>query len=130
IDMLAPHQTKNILELGIWQGGSPLFYGKATDAEKVVAIDLRAKNPALDQIIETHGLGDKVKLHFHTSQDDREAVERIIDTEFQGEPIDLVIDDASHLYEYTKKSFEIIFPKLRPGGLYIIEDWQWAHIVN
>jgi len=34
LDMLAPHDTGNILELGIWQGGSPLFYGKATDAKK------------------------------------------------------------------------------------------------
>ena len=76
LDMLAPHDTGNILELGIWQGGSPLFYGKATDAKKVVAINLRSKNPALDEIIETHGLGDPVKLHFNTSQDDREAVER------------------------------------------------------
>jgi predicted O-methyltransferase YrrM len=130
LDMLAPHDTGNILELGIWQGGSPLFYGKATDAKKVVAIDLRAKNPALDEIIETHGLGDRVKLHFNTSQDDREAVESIIETDFDGQPIDLVIDDASHLYEPTKRSFEIIFPKLRQGGLYIIEDWQWAHLAN
>ena len=39
----------------------------------------------------------------------------------------MVVDDASHLYEPTKKSFETLFPLLRPGGLYIIEDWAWAH---
>jgi hypothetical protein len=42
-------------------------------------------------------------------------------------PLDLVIDDASHLYEATKASFEILFPLIEPGGLYIIEDWAWAH---
>jgi hypothetical protein len=145
LDFLAPHHTDNIFELGVWQGGSPLFYGLATDARKVVALDhlhkgprppeadhddvlARAyKNPALDKIIEERGIGDKVKLHFSVSQDDRAAVTEIIDREFAGEAIDLVIDDASHYYQHSRKSFEIVFPRLREGGLYIIEDWQWSH---
>jgi cephalosporin hydroxylase len=128
LDFLAPHSINNILELGIWQGGSPLFYGLATDARKVVALDIAASPPALDEIIREHGIADKVKLHFRTSQDDRGAVTAIMDREFGGEPIDLVIDDASHQYCFTRRSFEIVFPRLRPGGFYIIEDWQWAHI--
>jgi hypothetical protein len=146
LDFLAPHQTGNLLELGIWQGGSPLFYGLATDVRKVVALDLLNKNPppdlegqdlatvmayrnpALDQIIERYGIGDKVKLNFGVSQDDRAAVTEIVEREFGDEPIDLVIDDASHYYEQSRRSFEIVFPRLREGGLYIIEDWQWAHM--
>jgi hypothetical protein len=42
-------------------------------------------------------------------------------------PLDLVIDDASHIYGPTKASFQALFPLLRPGGLYLIEDWAWAH---
>ena len=38
-----------------------------------------------------------------------------IDQEFAGEPIDLVIDDASHYYEHSRRSFEIVFPRLREG---------------
>src|SRR5207237_7250205 len=49
--------------------------------------------------------------------------------EFDG-PLDLVIDDASHQYEPTRSSFETLFPLLRTGGLYIIEDWAWAHWVE
>lgn len=128
LDFLAPHSINNILELGIWQGGSPLFYGLATDARKVVALDIAASPPALDQIIRRHRIADKVRLHFGISQDDRAAVTAIMDREFGGEPIDLVIDDASHQYGFSRRSFEIVFPRLRPGGLYIIEDWQWAHI--
>jgi len=142
LDFLAPHRTDNLLELGIWQGGSPLFYGMATDAKRVVALDILNKepasenvidpiahrNPAIDEIVRRHRLGDRVKLHFGTSQADAAAVQAIIDSEFAGEPIDLVIDDASHHYDLTRRSFEIIFPRLREGGLYIIEDWQWAHL--
>jgi Methyltransferase domain len=141
LDFFAPYDTGNMLELGIWQGGSPLFYGLATDARKVVALDvLRAEpasagcspmyhaNPAIEQIVARHQLGDRVKLHFGVSQDDRAAVTAVMDKEFGDEPIDLVIDDASHHYELSRKSFEIVFPRLREGGMYIIEDWQWAHI--
>ena len=129
LDFFAPHATGNIFELGIWQGGSPLFYGLATDAKKVVALDIaNPAPPALDAIIARHRLADQVKLHFGVSQDDRQRVSAIIDQDFGGEPIDLVIDDASHQYGFTRRAFEIVFPRLRPGGFYIIEDWQWAHI--
>jgi cephalosporin hydroxylase len=146
LDFLAPHRIENLLELGIWQGGSPLFYGLATDVKRVVALDIISKdpatdqpdmapllrlahrNPAIDEVIFAHNLGEKVRLHFGTSQADSAAVTAIIDSEFDGAPIDLVIDDASHHYDLSRKSFEIIFPRLREGGLYIIEDWQWAHM--
>jgi cephalosporin hydroxylase len=144
LDFLAPHRIDNLFELGIWQGGSPLFYGLATDAKRVVALDILNKdlapdsldstqlmayrNPAIDEIISAHNLGEKVKLHFGTSQADPAAVKQILDSDFGGEQLDLVIDDASHYYDLSRKSFEIIFPRLREGGLYIIEDWQWAHM--
>jgi hypothetical protein len=37
------------------------------------------------------------------------------------------VDDASHTYEETRTSFEFLFPLLSPGGIYVIEDWSWAH---
>ena len=46
-----------------------------------------------------------------------------MDQEFGDEPLDLVIDDASHLYEPTRQSFQVLFPRLRHRGLYVIEDW-------
>jgi hypothetical protein len=37
---------------------------------------------------------------------------------------DIIIDDASHINEYTIQSFKLLFPKLKPGGIYAIEDLQ------
>lgn len=51
----------------------------------------------------------------------------LVDRTFLGEPMDLVVDDASHFYHETRESFRTLFPLLRPGGLYIVEDWGWAH---
>lgn len=44
--------------------------------------------------------------------------------------LDLVVDDASHMLSETLSSFEQFFPLLRPGGLYIIEDWSWGQWIS
>jgi hypothetical protein len=48
----------------------------------------------------------------------------IIATEFGAMPLDLVSDDASHLLRETRASFNALFPRLRSGGEYIIEDCE------
>lgn len=41
---------------------------------------------------------------------------------------DIIIDDCSHIGEYTRTSFWTLFRyNLKPGGLYIIEDWDTAY---
>ena len=68
----------------------------------------------------------KISLHFGKSQCDSEMLKRIVQGELADE-LDLVVDDASHTYEETRASFELLFPLLSPGGIYVIEDWSWAH---
>ncbi|MGB0498656.1 MAG: hypothetical protein ACPGID_09980 [Rubricella sp.] len=38
---------------------------------------------------------------------------------------DIVLDDASHASHHQQNAFLELFPKVRPGGLYIIEDLRW-----
>ncbi|MER9197302.1 hypothetical protein NKJ52_24360 [Mesorhizobium australicum] len=38
---------------------------------------------------------------------------------------DVIIDDASHASFHQQLAFKVLFPCLRPGGLYIIEDLGW-----
>jgi hypothetical protein len=40
-------------------------------------------------------------------------------------PLDIIIDDASHASLHQQFGFLELFPKLNPGGLYIIEDLHW-----
>lgn len=58
-----------------------------------------------------------VRPYYGVNQADTVALERIVADEFQGQPLDLVIDDASHMLEETRVSFNCLFPKLRAGGL-------------
>lgn len=42
-------------------------------------------------------------------------------------PLDIVIDDGSHENADVLRSFAVLFPLLRPGGLYVIEDLQTSY---
>ncbi len=125
--MFASHPPKNVLEFGIFQGGSPALFSLWFGVEKFVGIDICEPVPAFDEFCRTHPVGSKIRTYYRTSQTDRERVENIVQAEFGTTAIDAIIDDASHYYGHTRRTFEIAFPLLRPGGTYVIEDWGWAH---
>ncbi|MCK4782633.1 MAG: hypothetical protein KAV87_02700 [Desulfobacteraceae bacterium] len=41
--------------------------------------------------------------------------------------IDIIIDDGSHINEHVKISFKTLFPYLKDGGFYVIEDLQTSY---
>jgi hypothetical protein len=62
------------------------------------------------------------------SQDDPDFLGHL---HWQSGDYDLIIDDASHVSSLTVASFKILWPYLKPGGLYVVEDlhssyhWWW-----
>ena len=42
-------------------------------------------------------------------------------------PLDIIIDDGSHLNEHVIRTFEILFPLLNEGGIYAVEDLQTSY---
>jgi len=119
---------ERVLELGLWDGGSLAFWFDALRPRKMVGVDIEARSDSayFRRFVDEQKLHERVSTHWRTDQADGAALRRIVAREFDG-PLDLVFDDASHLYAPTKSSFETLFPLLRPGGLYIIEDWAWKH---
>jgi hypothetical protein len=116
-----------VFELGIWEGGSAILFALLFPKIKFVALDFAKPKPTVLRWIERLGLSARVKLFFSTLQDDAPRVLKILQDEFGGS-VGLVIDDASHQLAESKKSFEVIFPHVISGGVYIIEDWSWAHL--
>jgi cephalosporin hydroxylase len=124
----AGFHSENVFELGLWDGGSLAFWFELFQPRKHVGIDLSRRDDSayFRRYVASRGLEQRITTYWGVDQADSERIRRIIRSEF-AEPLDLVIDDASHMYQPTKASFETLFPFLRPGGLYIIEDWAWAH---
>ena len=121
-------RINKIFEMGILHGGSVVLYDQIFRPEKIVAIE-HSLEPveSLANYIAKHRKSHIVKPYYRVNQADRSAMENILSAEFPDRDVDLIIDDASHLYEETREAFNISFPYLKNGGLYIIEDWAWAH---
>lgn len=120
-------QVRNVLEFGILQGGSAVLFSLLLGLNKFVGLDICDPPKGLAEFLSQKEVGKRMKLHFNSSQSDARRVREIVKTEFAGAPIDLIIDDASHQYDLSKTTFEVAFPLLRPGGIYVIEDWGWPH---
>ena len=128
VEVLQPYRGANVVELGIAQGGSVALMELVAAPSTLVALEL-AETPVtgLIDFIEQRGAGDRIHPYFGVDQSDRPRVLEIVTGELHGAPLDLVIDDASHLLGPTRTSFETLFPLLRPGGRYLIEDWSWQY---
>ncbi|MEO7573751.1 MAG: class I SAM-dependent methyltransferase, partial [Acidimicrobiales bacterium] len=117
--MIEQAQPRRIVELGIYNGGSAALLAQIARPERLVAIDNKEDCPALSAFLAAHP-DLPVSAYYGVDQADTHALDRIMAAEFDG-PVDLVIDDASHLEPQSRASFNRLFPHLRPSGLYVIE---------
>lgn len=109
-----------LLEIGV--GGENTQLGGASlkswkdyfQNGKIIGIDIYDK---------TELNSDRLTV-FKGSQIDENFLKELINN--IGTP-DIIIDDASHINPYTIKSFQILFPLLKQGGLYIIEDLSCSY---
>ena len=120
---LQNRKPKNILEIGMFEGGSLVLFDKLYSPEKLVGVDIR-RDP-IEPLEKYRENRDHIVPLYGLSQDDPKLL-GILKEEFP-EGIDLIVDDASHQYDLTRATFHLCFPLLKPGGLYIIEDWSWSH---
>ena len=115
-------EVSRVFELGVWQGGSAAPWALTMPLTRYVGIDCRSVDLPFPESLRRHPRWGAVRLHGNVPQADRESLRRIVDEDFDG-PLDVVVDDASHMYAHSLASFETLFPRLRPGGMYLIEDW-------
>jgi hypothetical protein len=108
-----------ILEIGVSKGGSLVMWRKYFGDEAIIfGIDIDPDCGKLKGIDATVRIGSQV---------DPEFLESVVN-EMGG--IDIVIDDGGHKMSQISKSFNILFPTLNDGGLYIIEDLHTVYWRN
>jgi len=106
-----------LLELGIGgyefnhRGGSGLqMWANYFENGKIYGCDIHDKSGIT--------LPPRTKI-YQGSQNDGDFLLRMMDE--IGTP-DIIIDDASHINKLTIESFKHLFPWLKSGGIYVIED--------
>jgi hypothetical protein len=62
-----------------------------------------------------------------TIQGDQSDVDFLVALNERHGPFDIVVDDGSHLSEHVIVSMTTLFPLLRHGGLYVVEDLETSY---
>lgn len=121
-DALRPFRSKPIklLEIGVYKGASLLSWRAYFPRASIVGIDIIPK-PEMAR--------GRVRI-YQGDQGSAADLDRVCADEA---PFDIIIDDGSHLSRHQLFSFYHLFPHLREGGIYVIEDVQtsyWRGPVN
>ena len=109
----SPYRGKPVrmLEIGVSKGGSLDLWRQWFGPDLVLfGIDIDPDCAQFD------GKSGQVRIG---SQDDPNFLREVV-SEMGG--VDLVLDDGSHRSPHIRASFEVLFPLLSEGGLYMIED--------
>jgi hypothetical protein len=108
----------SLLEIGVQNGGMLEIWSKYfPKAERLLGCDIdeRCRNLSFED--------PRIKV-FVGDANAPETLSAIIqDTSV----FDIIIDDGSHIVSDVIKSFSLFFPRLRAGGLYVIEDLHTSY---
>jgi hypothetical protein len=100
-----------VCEVGIWQGESLKLWQAFFPAGLIAGVD---RDP---DAIWPEGTARVV-----AAQDDETLPGKL--TAVSPDGFDLIIDDASHDGKLTRRTWELLWPLVRPDGFYVIEDWS------
>ncbi len=106
------HKVKLVMEIGVADGSCLLAWREVFPNATIVGMDIHHSDKA-------HG--DRIEFHIG-HQRYREDCERVVD----GRQFDLIVEDATHKLDNTLLTLFWMWPHIRPGGLYIVEEWEDA----
>jgi hypothetical protein len=103
-----------LLEIGVGSGASLRMWRDYFPQGTIYGLDL-------EDCKRLEGTGVRT---FQGSQSDEDVLERLLAA---TGPLDVVLDDGSHRWADQIASFRKLYPHLKPGGYYVIEDLHTSY---
>lgn len=130
-DMLFPQMSQSVTalcEVGLSRGGPEVAEGSAErDVADVPSVRMwhemfpNARIVGVD-ISDCSGFANEWFSFVQADAGDAEQLARVAEL---GLSFDIVVDDGSHASFHQQQTFLSLFPLVRPGGFFIIEDLHW-----
>jgi hypothetical protein len=108
----------NLLEIGVFDGASVKMWKEYFPKANIVAIDIDPRCKEFEE--------DRINIHIG-DQTDINFLNSIVD---QYGHFEVILDDGGHSWKQQIVSFETLFPRLTPGGLYFLEDMHTSYRPN
>ena len=110
-------RSKNprFLEIGVQYGGSLKMWSEYFENAKIFGIDI---NPDCKKLED-----ENISIQIG-SQNDKKFLKDFAE---KIHSLDLIIDDGGHTMDQQINSFEVLFPILNEGGIYICEDIESSY---
>lgn len=106
-------KKNNIFEIGIFNGGSLRTLKDYFIKSNIYAIDFDKSRCFQEERIATQ-CGDQTNIRFMSNV-------------FPGIEFDIIIDDGGHTMQQQQVSLEVLIPRLKPKGIYIVEDLHTSY---
>lgn len=107
-----------IIEIGVQKGGSldmwNEYFGKDNCLIFGIDIDPECRKLTHDNIFIV--IGDQEKVPF------------LLEVQKQLPPPDILIDDGSHFIKQQINTFDILFPHVKPGGIFLCQDVHTSYM--
>ncbi len=104
------------LEIGIYKGASVKLWEEYFKNAELHFIDITLQN--------IQYFSDRSNYHLCNQESPEDLQKFIAKT---GGDFDVIIDDGGHMMNQQITSFKVLFPHLKSGGLYIIEDLHTSY---
>lgn len=108
------HSVRNVTEIGVASGASTLLWEEYFPNANIFGVDLTILPNAKHRV---HG-HTRIHLCRGNSTDERMAVRLGL----VPLSMDIVVDDGHHAPQMNENTLQLLWPLVRPGGFYLIED--------
>jgi cephalosporin hydroxylase len=98
-----------MMEIGVADGASLLAWREVFPNATIVGLDIHVSEKAIANGIEFHKGDQRI-------QDDCQRAAA-------GRQFDVIVEDAMHTLDNTLLTLFWLWPFVKPGGLYIVEEW-------
>jgi len=111
---MAPLRERPItlLEIGVFHGASLATWAEYFPHAKIVGVDIQ---PSAKQYA-----SERVQIELA----DQSNLQHLAELCAKHGPFDIVIEDGSHMWEHQTTTLRALFPFVRNGGTYVVEDLQ------
>ena len=111
--LLSPYREtfKSVLEIGVAQGQSIRMWADYFANATIYGADIDPNS----KICESYS--DRIKFHLLDQRNEAQ-----LKNMEQYSPFDFIIDDGNHFWMEQILTFKTLFPYVRSGGIYIVED--------